>query len=362
MQHRTPPGSSGTWGRADRSGRSGRGLRGRVLALAVVLPAALAALATPASATVGLPASATVGPSTEIAWSVAPADADGPDGRVSLRHVLEPGQRVDDAIAVTNSSARPATFRVVVGDGVVGPDGAFDVASEPPADAGSWVQVAGLDEGELTVGAGETRVLPVTIATPVDAAAGDHPAGIVVGLSQTGDGVRVTHRMGVRLHLQVAGELVPALAATVTDVRYRPSGNPLEPGSLRVDYVLENTGNVRLAASVRATAAGPWETGPQTVTLDSGELLPGDVVPRTVEVPAWPLLRLTGEVEVVPLAVGEDVVDLPDATAAAFAATAVPWLELLVLLAAVAAAVVVARRIRRPRRGDPGESGQADAR
>ena len=52
-------------------------------------------------------------------------------------------------------------------------------------------------------------MLPISVAVPDDAVPGDHPAGIVVALSKEGDGVTVTHRVGVRLHLQVTGEITP---------------------------------------------------------------------------------------------------------------------------------------------------------
>ncbi|GAA1816756.1 hypothetical protein [Nesterenkonia flava] len=46
----------------------------------------------------------------------------------------------------------------------------------------------------------------------------------------------------------------------------------------------------------------------------------------------WPLFRFSGEIDTVPVAVGEDVIDVPiEATSTDWAAWAMPWPHLLVL-------------------------------
>ncbi len=302
-------------------------------------PAASAASAVPAASAAEV--SSPEAPAVE--WSVVPADGSGPDGRISLRHELEPGTSTGDAIAVTNLSAEAADFIVAAGDGRVGADGAFDVGTEAPERGGAWVSVEGADiDGALTLAAGETRVLPVTIAVPADATPGDHPAGIVVGRSASDGGVTLTHRVGVRLHLQVAGEIEPALRIDAASASYAPSWNPFALGTLAVEYTVTNTGNVRLGASGALDAAGPLgmlRTG--TERGETRELLPGDTATQRVEVGLLPLVLLAGEVIVTPVALGDDRLTLPDAATSGFSALAMPW-SVLVLVVLVVAAVVAA--------------------
>lgn len=124
-----------------------------------------------------------------IAWNVAPADESGPDGRVSLRHEVEPGESVHDAIAVTNTGDVAATFTISAGDGVVGADGAFDIDDQSHDGAGGWLTVSGTDDGTLTLEPDQSVVLPVTIDIPetalrVGTDALDLPGIQVVEISQ----------------------------------------------------------------------------------------------------------------------------------------------------------------------------------
>lgn len=295
------------------------------------------------------PAAADVPPNS-IQWSVVPADAGGPDGRISLRHAVDPGGTATDAIAVTNSGAVDAEFEVATGTGVVGSDGAFDVVSAQPGEAGEWIRLDGTADGRIAVPAGQTRVLPVTITVPADATPGDHPAGITVGVARDSDDVTVRHRIGVRVHLQVFGTLAPALAVTDVTSSFAASANPFEPGTVTVEYTLHNTGNVRLGASERIEVAGAFGLAASTnAGAAPVEILPGTSVRQSSHVTASPLLLLFGSVEAAPVALGDDVLTLPAAATAGFALFAFPWavlLGLLVIGAGIAVVIVLRRRAR----------------
>lgn len=286
-----------------------------------------------------------------ITWSAGPADESGPDDRISLRHEVDPGSRISDAIHVTNTGTVAATFTIATGDGVVGSDGAFDIDDQSSERAGGWITVDGTDDGELTLGPDESRVLPVVIDVPDDALPGDHPAGIAVGVTQ-GQDVQVNYRVGVRLHLRVAGEIDAALGVSDVATSYSPSWIPFLPGDLTVDYVVTNEGNVRLGAVTTASAAGPWGVGavaspPEAVT----ELLPGQSTARTVTVSAFPLLWLSGELTVTPVSVGEDNLTAPGPVAAGFSQLALGWTTLAVVVVLILGVVggVLRRRRRRAR-------------
>ncbi|WP_150306560.1 COG1470 family protein [Planctomonas psychrotolerans] len=319
----------------------GRFVVSGVLALALALGGTLAIVLDPAHAATASP----------VQWSVAPADADGPDGRVSLRHVGDPGQTIDDAIAVTNFGAEPGTFSVLAGDGILGANGAFDIAAAEPEDSGSWIGIAGLDDGQLALAAGETRVLPLSIAIPAEAVPGDHPAGVVVALSRTDDSVTVTNRIGVRVHLQVAGEITTALSVGEATTTFTPSWVPFAPGTVRVEVPVTNEGNVRLGAGVTAELAGPFGIGSTRTSGTLDELLPGDAGTVVLDATAWPAFVVSGNATVTGMTVGEDDVPVPPVQEVRVSSVSIPWtgLAILALLAAVLVAGMLARRRRRRR-------------
>lgn len=296
-------------------------------------------------------------------WTVEPATADGPDGRVSHRIDAEPGQTVADHVAVTNYSPHPATFELYASDGLVTADGQFDLlpSGTTPVDSGAWVSVG---EGGVPATGGSTPMrvevapeatvtVPFTLTVPADATPGDHPAGIVAALVPAAGEQQVSFdaRVGVRLHLRVAGDVLPTLAVTDVQAGYSPSWNPFAPGSVEVEYTVTNEGNVRLGAGITADAAGPFGWGSTSGEgVAQRELLPRQSVTSTVVLDgAWPLGRVSGDVTVVPVVVGDDVVEVEVPTVAAgWSAWALPWAQ-LALLALAVAAVLLVRRTRRRR-------------
>lgn len=291
-------------------------------------------------------------------WGIQPAAQDEPDGRVSLRYEIDPGAVITDGVAVTNHSAHEAVFAVYASDGTITADGSFDLvpADQPATGAGTWVELGPVDGATpggggllLAVPAGETVRVPVTVRVPDNATPGDHPAGIVAQLAQqSAPGVDFASRVGVRVHLRVAGDLAPGLSPESIVTAYTPSWNPLAPGTLTVSYALTNVGNVRLGAGVETTAAGPFGIGGVATSLEHREILPGGEVPGTVELAVWPTFFTWGEVVATPAAVGEDRIDVPlIAGASAFGTWTIPWSQLVVL--ALVVAVIVLLRVRRRR-------------
>ncbi|GIG41758.1 COG1470 family protein [Cellulomonas phragmiteti] len=325
-------------------------LAAAVVALAASLVAAPVATGAP-------PAAAAVddAPGTTVTWTVQPATADGPDGRLSLRHVIDPGASVTDHVTVSNLGDGPATFAVYAGDGIVSDAGYFDLPpAGPPQDGGAWVALdppAGaetLDDGRLrlTLEAGAAVTVPLTITVPADATPGDHPAGVVAELV-AGDTVRLAARTGVRLHLRVAGEVTAALVPEQVTARWEPSWNPFAPGTVHVRYVVRNAGDVRLGARAATTLAGPAGLAAAAHTAELREVLPGQSATVEATLPVWPLGRASGHVDVRPWVVGEDVVDAAMRTASADVAVwTVPWSQLGLLLV-LAAGVVLTRWLRR---------------
>ncbi|MBO3095180.1 COG1470 family protein [Cellulomonas dongxiuzhuiae] len=280
-----------------------------------------------------------------VTWTVQPATADGPDGRISLRHVLDPGASVTDHVAITNFSERSATFAVYAGDGVVSDSGHFDL---PPGDSsaqdgGAWLTLGDVpgaervDDGtlRLTLDPGAAVTVPLAITVPADATPGDHPAGVVAELV-SGDTVRLAARVGTRLHLRVTGDVVASLAPQDVTTRWEPSWNPFAPGTVHVRYRVANTGDVRLAARAATTLAGPFGAGAAEHAVDVREVLPGQSALVEAELEVWPVVRVAGHVDARPWVVGEDVVDAALRTGSAQVAVwVVPWSQLALLVLVV---------------------------
>ena len=289
-------------------------------------------------------------------WTVEPAHGDGADDRVSLRHDVDPGGSVTDAIEVRNFGPGAATFRVYASDGVVGESGAFDILplGQESTDAGTWVTfddvpAASLDSAgamTLQLEPDSSTVIPVSIAVPEDTVPGDHPAGIVAELVPADEHrVQLTSRVGIRLHLRVGGDLAARVEATGVDVDWSPGWNPFASGDLRVSYLLQNTGNVRLGTSAGLAVAGPFGLLPASAQDTRREILPGEGVQVVADVPLWALFWTQGEITVTPAVVGADAPEAevtPSSTEVE--SVTIPWPQLAVVLLIAAAGYLRRRR------------------
>lgn len=316
---------------------------------AALVPAALLALAGLLVPVGPLAAAADNDPSGTgtVTWSVAPADADGPDGRSWVELELDPGESATEHLVVRNFGDETVTFAVDAADGYLTPTGRFsmlpsDVVSQ---DAGTWVDVA----ASVTVDAGGSTVLPFTVTVPVDATPGDHAAGVAAavrsaGADADGTAVGVESRVGFRVMTRVPGELAPSLALTDVRATYTTRWNPFEPGSVEVRATTVDDGNTRLAVSTSARAQGRAATvGPE----DGVELLPGDERPVDVVVDrVWPLGPVTVEMRATPTVLPDGRVLEP--VVERVTVWALPWPQLLVV--GGVALVLVGALARRRRR------------
>lgn len=307
----------------------------RILCLAVAAPA----VALPAAA-LAVPAAAETTDPDRVTWGVAPADDDAADGRISFRYELDPGDVVEDHLEVTNYSDRAVLFDLVSSDGIIGPDGAFDIlpASDEPQETGAWVEIQETVEIEPL----SSAVVPFTLTVPDDALPGDHPGGIAASVNRVGEGeegalVGMDTRVGARIHLRVSGEVVPHIAVTDLSATYKPSWNPFQPGTLHLDYTALNDGNVRLGSTQTLSTAGLFgvSAGVEALILaEQREILPGQGTRVSTEIDGvWPLGRLTSTVSTQQVVVGDDAVDVPlTGSQAAVTVLAIPWPQLALLV------------------------------
>ncbi|KGM08499.1 hypothetical protein N869_01730 [Cellulomonas bogoriensis 69B4 = DSM 16987] len=286
-------------------------------------------------------------------WSVAPASAEGPDGRPRFEYVVEPGHRYDDHVAVRNVGTEPLQLEVYAADAASGEIDAFTVlaADEPSREVGTWVD---LPSQQVEVPPRDVVLIPFSMTIPVDVEPGDYAGGVVAVMHTDGAGdaagIDVQTRVGTRVYVRVAGPVEPALSVETVTATYAHAVNPARPGHGVVGYTVVNTGNVRLDAVPVASVSAPFEVwdgsaeGPGTV-----DLFPGMAVSGSVELPVAALGPMSVEVVVEPTSSAGQQITV-DPAAGRTTLWAVPWSGLVALalvLLVVGSAVQARRRVRR---------------
>ena len=274
-----------------------------------------------------------------VTWSVSPSDENGPDGRSWVELSVEPGSSVTERLAVRNLGAETATFTLTAADGYFTKTGRFNMlqSDEESVDAGTWIAV----EESVTIGAGETVVLPFVVTVPENATPGDHPAGIAASVTAVGtttDGTRVgvESRVGFRVITQVGGELAPAISLSDVSATYTPSWNLFTPGHITVTYTATNDGNTQLSFVDELSGAA----------TPRGDVFPGESRTVTSEpVDAWPLGVVPMDVALTATVPSDPGIQVPTPRET-LSVVAVPYLHLaaLALLAFAVAAIVFVRR------------------
>jgi hypothetical protein len=306
-----------------------------------------------------------------VRWSVVPSSSTGADGRTAIEHTLDPGDSVEDHVAVRNVSTEDVTFGLTAADGFFTRAGRFDIlpSGEESVAAGTWISVA----ESVVVPAGKTVVVPFTLSVPDEAEPGDHAAGLtasIISIQSADDGtaVGVESRVGVRVLTRVTGEIAPAASVQALSGVYATSWNPFRPGDITVDFTVVNEGNTRLLARGEVATAGQSVAFPGAAENEQ-ELLPGDERQMTAVIDdVWPLFFLTTTVTVAAEVLtidGSKTQFVP--VAADVVVWAVPWPQLLLLLGvALIIGSLVWGRVRARRRlearlSEAREEGRRDA-
>ncbi|WP_162642249.1 DUF916 domain-containing protein [Streptosporangium sp. 'caverna'] len=289
---------------------------------------------------------------SDITWSVAPADAKGPDGRRVIDVELAGGQEVTEHVAVINRSTEEVVFAIDANDGYLTAKGLFDMrpSDATPTDGGAWIKIP----DKVTIPAGATAIVPVKISAPPNATPGDHPAGVTASVDTVSKQVRVQNRVGVRVNLRVTGDYVAKVAVTGLRAEYTGSWNPFAAGSIDVTYTVANVGNVRVApdSQVRTSALVGESGWDDPSEAKAREIMPGSSREFTARVTGvWPMGSLTTEVMAIPSPVGNS----PSGVVAQQVAIdttlwALPWPQLVFLVLLVAVFLVVRVAVSRRRK------------
>jgi hypothetical protein len=272
-------------------------------------------------------------------WALAPTGTDPgePSTRPSLTYTVEPGTSVNDSVTLWNYGNVQLTFRVYATDAFNNADGAFDLleGTKTPKDLGAWVT---LPVHNVTVPAHAKVDLPITVAVPPGAEAGDHAAGILASNQTTGTGpdgkiVTLDRRTGTRVYLRVGGPLRPALAVTKAHSVYHPKLDPRK-GDLDVTYTVRNVGNVRLGATQAVTVKNVFGRSMKSATPKPiVELLPGNEVQLTRHFSGVAAtVRDGAQIRIKPTSVAGAEPARADATSRTASTWALPWLLLFIAL------------------------------
>jgi len=322
-----------------------------------VIPALLALVI--AVGVLAAPTGAHAAETDDVTWTVRTASNSFGADRTSYHYTVTPGASVDDALVVANHGTAALDLGVYAADGYTTDSGQFDliVAGKKSRNIGAWT--AGADD-HIVVPAGESAEFPFTVRVPKNATPGDYAGGIVTSLVQpdTGKGINVDRRLGIRITLRVGGELAPALAVEDQHVSWSGGANPLAVGDATMSYTLHNTGNTALSANQVASLSGPFGmfAAPAPTMKAPPQLLPGEKWTVTTRFPGvGAMFALLGTATVTPRVTeaSGSITDLKPITASTIG-WAVPWL-LIVILLMLAALVVTGLRLRTRRRAQAAE-------
>lgn len=270
-----------------------------------------------------------------ISWSVTPADGSGPDGRVLVEHAVDPGETVEDHLAVRNLGAEQVTFRLSAADGFYTANGRFDMlrSDQESVAAGTWIKLP----DSVVVAPGTTAVVPFSLTVPADAEPGDHAAGItasvISGAHGDGTGVGVESRVGFKVMTQVTGPLMPAFSVEQLQADYLLSWNPFRAGDIAMTFTVVNTGNTRLMVEGGLDVADRRVAFPAEGERRS-EILPGEERPYALAVDdVWPLFGFPADLTVAPMvsSIADETATLPPSATTHFV-WAMPWPQLLTLV------------------------------
>jgi uncharacterized membrane protein len=284
--------------------------------------------------------------SDDATWGVRAADNDRGTERQNFTYQAQPGETIDDTIEVTNHGTTPLPLGIYAADGFTTSSGQLDVLSQgdDSQEIGAWTTI---DTTSLALGPGESAQVDFHLTVPKNASPGDYAGAIVSSLQTSQEsGISIDRRLGIRIYLQVGGELAPALAVDEVEIRYDATFWPFVINPAEVKITVQNSGNARLSATQRVTTSGLfWSATTESTTIP--ELLPGERWSSSVDASGIvPTGHLSARVELLPAR--------PDGQVEAALTTSVgvwgiPWLllGLMIVIALVTVALVSASRRRR---------------
>ncbi len=275
-------------------------------------------------------------------FSIEPARTPGAlFGRPDFNYDVVPGQRIHDAVVLSNTTSAPEDFRVWAADAyntAVGGGFAIRPMTWVNHGVGAWIQLP-LSRDSIYQLPGNTAVtLNLTLTIPPDATPGVHAGGIVAleippGTSPRGYG-HVNVHLGVAtavfVHVQGAAKAGAALGGVQVQASVPPLAFVSGSSEAHVSFQLENTGNTVLNGMARATVTNIFgQTVKVFPAVPVNDFLPGQHF--TIKEPTWRPLPVVGPEQ---LRVAFDSRGL-DPVIGSSSFWIVPWLLVLIFALAV---------------------------
>lgn len=171
-----------------------------------------------------------------------PAFPDPNDNRTESWFIveLEPGESRQDSVIVSNNSEETKTLRVYPTDTTASSGGGFACTQylDPDYDVGTWIE---MEKDQVTLAPGESEQVNFTFNMPVFADVGEHTGCIAIDeanpQSSDGAGAHISKRVGVRIYINVPGELHRELVFKTFEKQDR------EDGGVNYFVQMENLGN-----------------------------------------------------------------------------------------------------------------------
>ncbi len=321
---------------------------------AVVLVLALASVVG-GSVSLASPAGAVTAPSFTL-------EPQSPQGAITPRgdfsYNLRPGQSVDDAVILTNTTAAQEVFRIWPSDAyntAVAGGYALRPVSYQNTGVGSWIRLP-VTNAAYALPANTSVTLHFTLTVPANAIPGTNAGGITAldvtppgPASSGGTHVKFNQGLAVAVIVNVAGPIhASAAVSNISVTTSTPAfGWATGSSSARTTFDLENTGDTMLRGNATATVTDIFgrtvKSYPRTPVQN---FVPGQRF--TVVEPTWTSLPILGPltVHVTFTALGADA---PAPVHGQQSFWILPWLLILIVVLVIALLVLfVLRRRRRP--------------
>ena len=188
---------------------------------------------------------------------------------------LKPGETGENGVRIDNNQKDERTVVIRVVDSIASNDGSFACRQDAEKKVGvsTWVK---LEASQVTIPAGENKIVDFTVSVPKGASPGEHDACVTLQDTQNfaatkGAGIQLGFRIAIRLAVQVPGKIIKNLSiGGVQTSRSKGGGYTVTP-------VARNTGNVSLDVKGRAQLFSIFgqqsEVVNQTYTVMQGALL-----------------------------------------------------------------------------------------
>lgn len=189
---------------------------------------------------------------------------------------MDKNQEKEDQATIINHTGEELKLKIYPVDAKTTADGAFSplLENEPRNEVGAWIT---LPLSELTLKPHEKKEIKFTIRIPDNAAVGEHAGAIIIEevktklSNETGVGLNIKQRVGVRVYITIPGKKQIKLS-------WRDFSFSKIAGRYAFIFKLENQGNIILNPQAEVVVKQFWGDKIKTFKKQSlGSVFPGKI-------------------------------------------------------------------------------------